>query len=131
MTTHRIATVTNHAAVKRFILDTIKTNRPGLGINRVAGETFDHYDATVESMIRLVSFDLAHNPRLPEFQPKERLLAWSIVREKLTRLWQDRTCWLEIKGVKDYILRHLEDRLRAKIRSDVHSHPSIGKTFKP
>jgi histone H3/H4 len=127
----RTITVTNHAAVKRFILDAIRKNRPGLRIDRVAGEAFDFYDASVESLIRSVAADLARRADLPDFPPKERLLAWSAVRDRLIALWRGRLTWIRIAGIDDRILRHMEDRLRAKIRGDVHGHPSVGKTFKP
>ena len=130
-TKSRSITVTNHAAVKRFIIDTIKRDRPGLRIDRVAGEAFDFYDASVESLIRSVASDLAPRADLPDFPPKERLLAWNAVRDRLIALWRGRLTWIKIAGIDDRILRHMEDRLRAKIRGDVHGHPSVGKTFKP
>jgi hypothetical protein len=128
--TARIPSVLNKAATKQFILDQVKKIRVGWNCTRVAGEALDFYESHLESLIRGVPIvDLA----LPVEEPEgDSLLVRSTVKHKVIEMARRRLTWIKCAlKVDERILYYIESKLRAKIKGDVSSHPSIGQTFKP
>ena len=125
----RTASCVNRAALKRYILELTRTIKPHWQCTRVAGEVFDRYEGVVTGLIVHVSLELEPRISLPAFE-KDRITNWSVVRRRLLDYWRGKLKWLVITKVDEVALRHIEDRLRAKIHSDIAAHPTLGHTFK-
>ncbi len=58
------------------------------------------------------------------------LLNKAATREYILRRWKELRPYHEITQVSPAALAYFEQRLVASIDSQIHSHPSLGKTFK-
>jgi hypothetical protein len=128
----RVSSVLNKAVTKQFILDAAKKLKPAWNCTRVAGEALDFYETHLETLIRgvpMVDLDLAPFGEPPE---GSTLLVRSTVKHRVIEMARRKLTWVKfVLKIDDRVLYYIEAKLRARIKADVQSHPSIGQTFKP